>query len=86
MQWAACIYGEVCENACRGKACGRFGESSKSNNPGKEKNRPVITARTYFISISYTSWLFFSSGHASAVQLSLYRPISKARNTFSQSS
>jgi hypothetical protein len=44
MQWAVCICGEVCENACRGKAYGRFGEASKSNNPGKEKNRLVIAA------------------------------------------
>jgi hypothetical protein len=37
MLWAVCICGAVCESACRGKANGRFGVTSKSNNPGKEK-------------------------------------------------
>jgi hypothetical protein len=37
MLWVACICGAICESACRGKAGGRIGATSKSNNPGKEK-------------------------------------------------
>lgn len=37
MLWAACICGAVCESACRGKAYGRFGETSKSHSPEREK-------------------------------------------------